>query len=185
MSKYPIQHTVDVCTQDTKHAFYGRQQRQQEWWLVTCWRMWTRWKWSVAKKVCIYGGKSPSHLQVISKRLSPGCVKLHEKIAFCLPSAGRKTQFSHFTFTKPGKRPVRDSLLSFPSNWIEPRWQQRNMRYKILPTYQQNQKRWSQWSVLNIFPPSSESTFGVLCCHHCHGISHSHISGVISTPASH
>ena len=29
------------------------------------------------------------HLQGISKRLFPGCVKSGEKVAFCLPSAGR------------------------------------------------------------------------------------------------
>ena len=32
-------------------------------------------------------------LQGTSKRLFPGCVKLGEKVAFCLPTAGRKTQF--------------------------------------------------------------------------------------------
>ena len=48
-------------------------------------------------------------LQGISKRLFPGCVKLVEKVAFCLPAAGRETQFFHFTFTKPGK-----SLLEIP-----------------------------------------------------------------------
>ena len=33
-------------------------------------------------------------IQGTSKRLFPGCVKSGEKVAFCLPSAGRKTQFS-------------------------------------------------------------------------------------------
>ena len=36
----------------------------------------------------------PMSKQGISKRLFPGCVKSGEKVAFCLPSAGRKTQFS-------------------------------------------------------------------------------------------
>ena len=43
------------------------------------------------------------HLQRISKELFPGCVKLGEKVAFCLPTAGRRTQFFHPIFTQPGK----------------------------------------------------------------------------------
>ena len=31
-------------------------------------------------------------------------MKLGEKVAFCLPSAGRKTQFDHLIFTQPGAR---------------------------------------------------------------------------------
>ena len=29
------------------------------------------------------------------KKTIPGCVKLDEKVAFCLPTAGRRTQFFH------------------------------------------------------------------------------------------
>ena len=34
-----------------------------------------------------------SALQGCTKRWAPGCVKLGEKVAFCLPSEGRKTQY--------------------------------------------------------------------------------------------
>ena len=42
-------------------------------------------------------------LQGCTKRLFPGCVKLDERVAFCLPTAGRRTQFFHPIFTQPGK----------------------------------------------------------------------------------
>ena len=48
-------------------------------------------------------------LQGISKRLFPGCVKSGEKVAFCLPSAVRKTQIFHHIISQPGK-----SLLEIP-----------------------------------------------------------------------
>ena len=51
-------------------------------------------------------GRKPSaivSLQGISKERFPGCVKLGEKVAFCLPTAGRKTQFFHPLFSQPGK----------------------------------------------------------------------------------
>ena len=48
-------------------------------------------------------------VQGTSKRLFPGFVKLGEKVAFCLPTAGRRTQFFHPTFSQPGK-----SLLEVP-----------------------------------------------------------------------
>ena len=44
---------------------------------------------------------STSTLQGISKRLFPGCVKSGEKVAFCLPSAGRNTQCFHHIFSQP------------------------------------------------------------------------------------
>ena len=44
-------------------------------------------------------------LQGISKRWAPapGCVKLDEKVAICLPTAGRRTQLFHHIFTQAGK----------------------------------------------------------------------------------
>ena len=42
-------------------------------------------------------------IQGCTKRLFPGFVKLGEKVAFCLPNAGRRTQFFHLIFTQPGK----------------------------------------------------------------------------------
>ena len=42
-------------------------------------------------------------LQGYTKRTFPGCVKLGEKVAFCLPTAGRRTQFLHLIFMQPGK----------------------------------------------------------------------------------
>ena len=41
--------------------------------------------------------------QGTSKERFPGCVKLSEKVAFCLPTAGRRTQFFHPIFTQRGK----------------------------------------------------------------------------------
>ena len=38
-------------------------------------------------------------LQGWPKRWAPGCVKLGDKIAFCLPTAGRRTQIFHLIFT--------------------------------------------------------------------------------------
>ena len=34
-----------------------------------------------------------SVIQGCTKRLFPGCVKWYEKVVFCLPTAGRRTQF--------------------------------------------------------------------------------------------
>ena len=48
-------------------------------------------------------------VQGISKRWASGCVKLGEKVAFYLPTAGRKTQFFPPSFSQPGK-----SLLEGP-----------------------------------------------------------------------
>ena len=45
----------------------------------------------------------PMFVQGFSKRLLPGCVKLGEKVAFCLPTAGTRTLFFHPIFTQPGK----------------------------------------------------------------------------------
>ena len=42
-------------------------------------------------------------VQGTSKERFPGCVKLGEKYAICLPTAGRRTQFFHPIFTQPGK----------------------------------------------------------------------------------
>ena len=47
--------------------------------------------------------KSLLDIQGTSRRLFPGCVKLGEKVALCLPTAGRRTQFFHPIFTQPGK----------------------------------------------------------------------------------
>ena len=41
-------------------------------------------------------------VQGISKRWTPGCVKKGGKVAFCLPTAGRRAQLSHLIFTQPG-----------------------------------------------------------------------------------
>ena len=46
--------------------------------------------------------KSEFTLQGVSKKWAPGCVKLDEKVRFCLPSAGRRTQLFHHIFTQPG-----------------------------------------------------------------------------------
>ena len=54
-------------------------------------------------------------LQGISIRLFPGCMKLGEKVAFCLPSAGKKMQCFHHIFSQPGK-----SLLDIPCRLSEP-----------------------------------------------------------------
>ena len=48
-------------------------------------------------------------VQGISKRLFPDCMKSGEKVAFCLPSAGRKTLCFHHIFSQPGK-----SLIEIP-----------------------------------------------------------------------
>ena len=61
--------------------------------------------------ICVYFVKpsfifhvlGPPHPQGTSKERFPGCVKLGEKVAFCLPTAGRRTQFYHLIFTQPGK----------------------------------------------------------------------------------
>ena len=42
-------------------------------------------------------------LQGTSKERFPGCVKLDEKVAFCLPTAGRRRNLFHPNFPKPGK----------------------------------------------------------------------------------
>ena len=41
-------------------------------------------------------------LKGCSKRWTPGCVILDEKVASCLTSAGRKTQFDHLIFSQSG-----------------------------------------------------------------------------------
>ena len=41
-------------------------------------------------------------IQGCSARWAPGCVKLGEKVAFCLPSAGRRTQLFQLIFSQPG-----------------------------------------------------------------------------------
>ena len=42
-------------------------------------------------------------IQGTSKERFPGCEVLDEKVAFCLPTAGRNMQFFHPLFTQPGK----------------------------------------------------------------------------------
>ena len=49
------------------------------------------------------GNYSALHLQGTSKERFPGCVKSFEKVAFCLPIAGRRRNLFHPKFTKPGK----------------------------------------------------------------------------------
>ena len=48
------------------------------------------------------------HIQQTSSpqgpRWAPGCVKYGEKVVFCLPCAGRRTQLIHLIFTQPGVR---------------------------------------------------------------------------------
>ena len=46
-------------------------------------------------------------------RDASGCVKLGEKVAFCFPSEGRKTQFFHLMFIQPGAH-----LLEHPCRQI-------------------------------------------------------------------
>ena len=48
-------------------------------------------------------GEGPKSIQGTSKECFPGCVKSDEKVAFCLPSAGRTRNLFHPKFTKPGK----------------------------------------------------------------------------------
>ena len=43
------------------------------------------------------------HLQGTSKKRFPGCVNFGEKVAFCLPTAGKRAQFFHPIFTQPRK----------------------------------------------------------------------------------
>ena len=69
-------------------------------------------------------------IQGTSKRLFQGFVKLGEKVAFCLPTAGRRTQFVHPKFTQSGKgllvqpccevdfQPVHTSSLSARSTCV-------------------------------------------------------------------
>ena len=52
-------------------------------------------------------------IQDCTKRLFPGFVKLGEKVPFCLPTAGRRTQFFHPILTQPGKH-----LLVQPCIWM-------------------------------------------------------------------
>ena len=52
---------------------------------------------------------SMNELQGIPKRSAPGCVKKGEKVAFYLPTAGRRVQLLHLIFTQPGAH-----LLEFP-----------------------------------------------------------------------
>ena len=55
----------------------------------------------------------PTRVHDCTKKLFPGCVKLDEKIVFCLPTAGMRTQFFHPIFTQPGR-----SLLVQPCTFM-------------------------------------------------------------------
>ena len=57
--------------------------------------------------------ESVHRVQGISKERLPGCVKSSEKVAFCLPTAGRKTQFFQPSFSQPGKH-----SLEIPCRYI-------------------------------------------------------------------
>ena len=52
-------------------------------------------------------------VQGTSKRFFPGWVKSGEKVAFCLPTAGKLTQYFHHIFSQPGKS-LLASLLEVP-----------------------------------------------------------------------
>ena len=52
-------------------------------------------------------------VQGTSKRFFPGWVKSGEKVAFCLPTAGKQTQYFHHIFSQPGKS-LLASLLEVP-----------------------------------------------------------------------
>ena len=54
-------------------------------------------------------------VQGCTQRLFPGCVKLDESVLFCLPTAGRRTQFFHPIFSQPRK-----SLLEVPCKTSPP-----------------------------------------------------------------
>ena len=43
------------------------------------------------------------YVQGTSKERFPGCVNLGKKVEFCLPTAGRRTQFFHPILKQPGK----------------------------------------------------------------------------------
>ena len=63
----------------------------------------------------IISKSTPNPVQGCTKRLFPGLEKLGEKVAFFLPTAGRRTQFFHLIFTQPGK-----GLLVQPCKWKAP-----------------------------------------------------------------
>ena len=71
-------------------------------------------------------------LQRTSKRRFQGFVKLGEKVAVCLPTAGRRAQFFHPTSSQPG-----NSLLEVPCTPFCPTSAQRkfSLRYSLLFFY--------------------------------------------------
>ena len=60
------------------------------------------WRQTQASKA-IKAVRGNRHIQGTSKERFPGCVKLDEKVAFCLPTAGRRRNLFHPKFTKPEK----------------------------------------------------------------------------------
>ena len=73
-------------------------------------------------------------LQGISKRLFPGWVKSGEKVEFCLPSAGRQTQFFHHLISQRGK-----NLLEIPCSERE---LEVDKLYLFSPRFKQANERW-------------------------------------------
>ena len=66
---------------------------------------------------------NPEQIQGTSKERFPGCVKCGEKVAFCLPNAGRRPQLFHPIFTKPGKHSlevpcIACSLYGYSMLWL-------------------------------------------------------------------
>ena len=96
-------------------------------------------------------------LQGCTKRWSPGCVSLDEKVAFCLPTTGRRTQLFQPTFLQRGK-----SLLEIPCILFV--WRKKDVR--------RGEEKWSKSSstdrtiqfsnlLLRLPIPTDASSFGV------------------------
>ena len=56
----------------------------------------------LAAAAAAVAGRGGPQIQGISRERFPGCVKLGEKVAFCLPTATKKTQFFNLVLTQPG-----------------------------------------------------------------------------------
>ena len=79
-------------------------------------------------------------IQGTSKRLFPGFVKLDEKVGFCLPTAGRRTQFFHPTISQPGKSLSEVPCICCTLNQIIFCWM-RMMLYSVHKEVQRSAKR--------------------------------------------
>ena len=104
-------------------------------------------------------GASVQCVQGCKIRFFPGCVKLGKKVAFCLPTAGRRTQFFHPKFTQPGKglivQPCNVKAPHSDHSSLNPGWSARNVDF---PSFSVG-IRVSHWAnVLLLFSPATQAT---------------------------